>query len=200
MKDQTNVKPETHPNFDDEIRGEEAERSMFDALQKYFTEDDVLILSSHMFLNEKNDSHEKDFIIVNLSKGYIMTVEVKGNSKRFQKAKKQFFDSKDRLAEVFSKLSLSPAWKAVNLFYAQKGEVPFKQKCKCPQDKCTKYTIIGEDTIADKISLIEQEIFQVNKDCNTKDHLSEFIELFKQLVFIAQGNPYVVVNVKSGLE
>ena len=111
-----------HKNYDDEIRGEEAERSMFDALQNYFTKDtDVLILSSHMFLNENKISHEKDFIIVNLTKGYIMTVEVKASSKRFQKAKKQFFDSKDRLAEVFSKLLLSPAWKVVNLFYAQKG-------------------------------------------------------------------------------
>ena len=97
---------------------------------------------------------------------------------------------------MFRELSLPSAWKVVNLFYAQKGEMPFK----CPKDKCTKYTIIGEDTIADKISLIEQEIFQVNKDWNPKDHVSEFIELFKQLVFIAQGNPYAPVTASALLK
>ena len=74
--------------------------------------------------------------------------------------------------------------------------MPFK----CPKDKCTKYTIIVEDTIADKISLIKQEIFQVNKDWNPKDHVSEFIELFKQLVFIAQGKPYAPVTASALLK
>ena len=126
-EDQTKLKPGRHKNYDDEIRGEEAERLMFDALQMHFngTKDDALILSSHKFLNDTSNN-EKDFIIVNLSKGYLMTVEVKANSKRFSRAKKQFKDSKYRLAEVFSELSLPPAWKVVNLFFAQKGEMPFK--------------------------------------------------------------------------
>ena len=170
---------------------------MFNALQMHFnrTKDDALILSSHKFLNDESNN-EKDFIIVNLRKGYVCVVEVKANSNRFSKAKNQFKDSKNRLAEVFNELSLPPAWKVVNLFYAQHGEMPFE----CPKDKCTKYTIIGEDTIADKINLIEQEIFQVNKDWDPKNHVSEFIELFKQLVFIAQGNPYAPVTASALLK
>ena len=130
-EDQTKLKPGRHKPYHDEIRGEEAERLMFDALQVHFnqTKDDVLILSSHKFLNDTSNN-EKDFIIVNLSKGYVMMVEVKANSRKFQTAKKQFFDSKDRLAEVFKELSLPSDWKVVNLFYAQRGEVPFK----CPKD------------------------------------------------------------------
>ena len=88
-ENQTKLKSGVHKNYEDEIRGEEAERSMFNALQMHFnqTKDDVLILSSHKFLNDTSNN-EKDFIIVNLSKGYLMTVEVKANSKRFGKAKK----------------------------------------------------------------------------------------------------------------
>jgi hypothetical protein len=83
---------------------------MFNALQMHFnqTKDDVLVLSSHKFLNEISNN-EKDFINVYLSKGYVCIVEVKANSRKFQTAKKQFFDSKDRLAEVSSELSLPSA-------------------------------------------------------------------------------------------
>ena len=54
----------------DGVRGDIAEREVFYALKEYFKEtgDDVLIIHSHKFLNQTGNN-EKDFIIVNLSKG-----------------------------------------------------------------------------------------------------------------------------------
>ena len=54
----------------DRVRGDIAERKVYDALKEYFkmTEDDVLIVHSHKFLNNESNN-EKDFIVINLSKG-----------------------------------------------------------------------------------------------------------------------------------
>ena len=54
----------------DNVRGDIAERKAFYALKQYFTDtgDDVLIIHSHKFL-QSGQNNEKDFIIINLSKG-----------------------------------------------------------------------------------------------------------------------------------
>ena len=54
----------------DNARGDLAERIMFFALKKYYSEegDDVAIIHSHKFLNNQSNN-EKDFIVINLTKG-----------------------------------------------------------------------------------------------------------------------------------
>ena len=131
---------ETKKNFKpatvDKIRAEKAEKTMFQALQKHFneTKDDVLVLSSHKFSNNTSVK-EKDFIILNLSKGYVMNLEVKVNSKKFKSAQKQLYDGKDRLSEIFSKIGLPSSWKFIGVFYAQTGEKLFD----CPENKLCYY-------------------------------------------------------------
>ena len=57
-------------NHEATAKGDLAERIMFFALEKYFSEegDDVVIIHSHKFLNNKSNN-EKDFIVINLTKG-----------------------------------------------------------------------------------------------------------------------------------
>ena len=186
---------ETKKNFKpamvDKIRAEKAEKTMFQALQKHFneTKDDVLVLSSHKFSNDTSVK-EKDFIILNLSKGYVMNLEVKVDSKKFKSAKPQLYDGKNRLDEIFSEIGLSSGWKFIGVFYAQTGEKLFD----CPKDKCSTYAIIGEDQIEEKLKQIEKHIAIENKTWEPSEHVNEFSELFKELVFIAQGNPYAPVT------
>ena len=54
----------------DNVKGDLAERNMFFALEEYFLDegDDVLVIHSHKFINSFGNN-EKDFIIVNLTKG-----------------------------------------------------------------------------------------------------------------------------------
>ena len=58
------------------LHGDISERKVFDTLKMYFNEnnEDALIIHSHVF-NVGNQ--ENDFIIVNLTKGYIMIIDVK---------------------------------------------------------------------------------------------------------------------------
>jgi hypothetical protein len=57
-------------NHEATAKGDLAERIMFFALEKYFSAegDDVVIIHSHKFLNNKSNN-EKDFIVINLTKG-----------------------------------------------------------------------------------------------------------------------------------
>ena len=76
-----------------------------------------------------------------------MTMEVKANQKGYQKAIKQLFDGKDRLAEVFSILGLFTTWKHVGIFYAHvAAELPLFN---C--DLCSTFAIIGEEQIPGKL-------------------------------------------------
>ena len=76
-----------------QIKGEMAERKVFDALKKFFNKqgknDDVLIIRGLKFMKlkkhgeeDENDQDEiedfeKDFLIINLTKRYVMSLEVK---------------------------------------------------------------------------------------------------------------------------
>ena len=77
----------------DGVRGQLAEQIMFSALKSYYKKmkDDVIILHSHKFLK---NATEKDFILINVTKGYIMVIEVKASASLFQKCKNVHFCSK----------------------------------------------------------------------------------------------------------
>ena len=74
--------------YKSQVSGQIAEEEVFIELKDYFdgTKDDVLVLHSHKFLDNKSNN-EKDFIILNLTKGYILVIEVKASSSKYSKAK-----------------------------------------------------------------------------------------------------------------
>ena len=91
--------------FKDIVRGQTAEHIMFNELKKHFekSKDDVLVVHSHKFLD--NDSNnEKDYIVVNLSKGYILVIEVKASASKYQKSKKQLADARTKIEEILHNL------------------------------------------------------------------------------------------------
>ena len=59
----------------DGVRGQIAEQTMFESLKKHYEKsgDDVLIVQSHKFLNSVS-SNEKDFLLVNVTKGSNLTM------------------------------------------------------------------------------------------------------------------------------
>jgi hypothetical protein len=119
-----------------------------------------------------------------------MTDEAKSNQKGYQKAIKQLFDGKDRYEEVFSALGLTTAWKHVGVFYAHiAGELRLFD---C--DPCSIFAIIGEEQIPGKMKNVEEVVVQSHENWNPLDHVEEFVEISKQLLFIAQGDPYAPVT------
>ena len=138
------------------------------------TKDDVLVLSSYKFLNDISNN-EKYFIIVNLSKWYVCIVEVKANLRKFQ------------TVFLIAKINLQKC--SVSFHYHLPGKLSnyfMHKKVKC-RSSVLKTNVQSMQSLlirgsADKSRSIEQKIGEVNKDWNPLDHVSEFIELFKQLV------------------
>ena len=129
------------------------------------------------------------YILIFDSTGYVLLVEVKSSQKGYQKATKQMFDGKERLEEILSALGIT-AWKYVGVFYAQIGiELPLFD---CQH--CSIFAIIGKDEIPDKLKKAEEEVMNKHENWNPSDHIEEFIELVKNLLFIAQGDPYAPVT------
>ena len=107
---------------------------MFEALKKHYEEsgDDILIVQSHKFLNSVS-SNEKDFLLVNVTKGYTMALEVKASASQYQTAKKQLFDAKDRIEELYAAIGLTKGQKqfflALNL--PKNKQIFLKVFCLC---------------------------------------------------------------------
>ena len=190
--DQYNAKTENQGKQKDIVRGQIAEQKMFHALKEHFDDnkDDVLIIHSHKFL-DGNVHNEKDFVLLNLTKGYLMVLEVKASQSKYQTAKRQLSHAKEKIEEIFAALGItSSKWKYVGVFFAQHGSEKPLFTC----NNCSKYAIIGPENIAQQLTEIELEIMKREENWNPHDHVTEFVDIVKQLLFIAQGDPYAPVQ------
>ena len=164
------------------LPGDVAERKVFSALSEYFnqTKDASLIIHSHSFLYDQNFK-EKDFIILNLTKGYVMVIEVKATYKSsyFAKAKEQLRDSKERMQAVFNSVAnMSNDWLHVGLCYMDAGD------CGSTSD----FVINGIRQL--DFHRIESKIVQTRTTHWDPDqHIVEFVSVAKVLLFEAQGHP-----------
>ena len=168
-----------------DIQGESTERELFYLLKCYLekSKDDVLMLFGHVFLWNHN-YQEKDFLVVNLSKGYILSIETKYNAKngKFKKALNQQLDTRMRVEKVVSSVAgILKTWKFISVYYQKEPDFAPKR---------TIFTIIGSSEFESKLAQIEAKManeYQTN--WNPKVHVNEFKELSKQFMYEAQGNP-----------
>ena len=178
----------------DLVKGQIAEQVMFKKLKKYYEEskDDVVVLHSHTFLQSKS---EKDFIVVNGTKGYLMAIEIKASasSSNCQKAKKQLLEAKDISERIYGEIGLSTKFLFAGVFYATKHSPENIQMQDSPFNDSI-FSIVGEETIEEKLRLIDEQATKLNRSWSLADHLDEFVNLIKNLLFIAQGNPKAPVT------
>ena len=160
--------------------GDIAERKLFTSLKDYFdgNGDDCLILHSHVFLHGENYK-EKDFIVLNLTKGYVMVIEGKASARNFGKAIEQLLDSKKRIQAVFNSIkNISGDWKFIGLCYIEE----------CNEDylKTHQFVIVGGDDFCSKLSQVEGQLFP--SIWNSEIHINDFVEISKHLLYRAQGH------------
>ena len=123
-----------------------------------------------------------------------MLLEVKSSGKigPFQKATKQLFDGIERLQDVFASIGLTTTeFVYVGAFFALHGSEKPLFDC----ENCSLFTIIGEESIPINFKKIEEQVAQKHaKSWKPEDHVKEFVDLAKQVLFIAQGDPYAPVT------
>ena len=120
-----------------------------------------------------------------------MLIEVKSNQKAYQKATKQLFDGFEGLKEVFGELGITTLWLYVGVFISPSGNETPLFDC----SNCSIFAIIGEEYIFPNFKLIEEEVVLRQENIwKPEDHVKEFVELAKEMLFIAQGDPYAPVT------
>ena len=123
-----------------------------------------------------------------------MLLEVKSSGKigPYQSATKQLFDGIERLQDVFASIGLTTTtWKYVGVFSALHGSEKPLFDC----ENCSMFIIIGEESIPTNLKLIEEEIQKKHENSwKPEEHVEEFVDLAKQVLFIAQGDRHAPVT------
>ena len=168
-----------------EYYGDIAERKVFNQLKRYLESkgDVCLLLHGHQFMH-KGSTREKDFIIVNLTHGYIMGLEVK-SEKGLNKAKEQLKDSKQRIQAVLNSIgNMSKGWKFISVAYLNKQD----------QKSNETFLIYGQDNFEQKMQGIENELYKIQKNWIPQKHVREFVNISKTLLYEAQGHTEPLVS------
>ena len=121
-----------------------------------------------------------------------MLIEVKSNKRHgsYQKATKQLFIGKESLEKIFSAIGATTKWQYVGVFFALIDD----DNCVFECDNCSNFVIVGEEEMFEKFKIIEEKVAEKNQDWKPEEHVEEFIELAKETLFIAQGDPYAPVT------
>jgi hypothetical protein len=172
------------------IVGEYAEKSAYFFLKDCIEDDEVLVINNFkiMAMNDLDDiaeEFEKDFLILNLTKRFIMSLEVKAycNETSLKSAKSQLSGCKNLIEKWCADLSASKnGWFFYSVIYFQHKPKGFNF---C--DKCSKY-IIFDDEFKKKFNDIINEIPSPPSGTETKARY-EFKKVAKNLLFLASYEP-----------
>ena len=180
----------------DQQRGDDVEEYIYDELKEIFTNstDDVIVIHSHKLLDVETNKHEeKDFIILNYTKGYVMVIEAKSSANALKKANKQLESAKKVFKKIFTKLGIQSKWILCCVIIAQHD--PFK---KVPESSRFHIILDNEnETIESKLKKIE-EVIQTSQDTDvdTIQKLSDFHRISKYVLCIAQGDANAPITSK----
>ena len=119
-----------------------------------------------------------------------MIMEAKVNTKRGKdkKAMEQIKDGRIRVQMLINSVKdISNLWKFIGVFYVKDGsETDFRCSSYC---SCRDFTIVNQSSIPSKLFNIDHKMAASHPDWNPQDHVNDFVELTKQLMFTFQGNP-----------
>ena len=120
------------------VRGDILEKEFYEEIKSYVQNynEDVLVIHSHKLLSlDEKDHKEKDFLVINLSFGYILNIEVKcsASGSNLNKALDQISSTKEELEKWFG---LAKRWK----FYGAIGCETFKYQ-PCQEGMLFLYTV-----------------------------------------------------------
>ena len=143
------------------LEGEILEKTVYDTLKAYFRTHDnqqVLVLHGYelmdfdMLEGRKEIPHgEKDFIIINLTYGYIMNIEAKSslNAKSLKEVKRQLEETKKWFEKWFG-ADLTAGWKFISGVYCERNDKTNKNCRNCDMD----FIFTGSEDLTNKIEKI----------------------------------------------
>ena len=173
------------------VCGERAEKKLFKAIKKHFskTDEEIVVLYSYNFMGAVSEKHikpvEKDFILINLTKRYIMPIEVKTNfhKQSLSKAIKQIKGTMELIDDwVAGDLTEECGWRFVPAICFESEILNINEEF-CAD--CIKYVIHGEkmdEQVKRILDSIQSPEFSRNKYQKAR---IEFINILTYLLFFA---------------
>ena len=174
------------------IVGEYAEKQIYHFLKDCIKDDEVVVINNFKImtlkdLDEVAKDCEKDYVILNLSKRSIMSLEVKANCNdwSFRSAKKQIEQCKELIENwCGGELTEENGWSFYPVIYFQHKSEDFSF---C--DNCSKFIIHGEE-FKQKFENIINEMPVPPPGTETKAR-EEFKIVVKALLFLASYEPII---------
>ena len=182
---------------EDEVKQESSESEAIDQIEKYFdinSNEDVFIMINQDLRDPKDNTwHERDIFAINLSRGYILNLEVKSvlrdgkgeDTKVSKKIKKPAHVQLQRTMKILTNhfenpLVLQQEWKVINLVYAPKIDLDFTL-CSAVKE----FIITEDDDFIPKLtSILEKYAPPVNSYSYVKDFCTMVSELLPERVRI----------------
>jgi hypothetical protein len=206
-KSQKNSEEKKKMNKQCQVKGEDSEKKVFTALELIFKKlnEDVLVIYGLKFMmltdqGEEEIRHfEKDFIIINLTQLYVMSLEVKSSlsTNPLNQAKKQLHGSKKLLVDewlgaTFTKKS---GWVFLGVAaFHEKAKRGYKSRF-C--ETCQPYIIVGlDDGFEDKFVKIAKNNQISDPRGGYEKAKEEFLEAAEHMLFFAAFEPVITSSVQ----
>ena len=173
------------------VRGERAEKKLFKAIKKHFSraDEEVAVFYAYNFMGSVSEKHikpvEKDFILINLTKRYIMPIEVKTNfhKQSLSKAKKQIKGTMELLNDwVAGDLTEECGWRFVPAICFE-GKIPKVNQEFCAN--CVKYVFHGDEMYKQLKATLKSIPFQECSRENYEKAKKEFVKVLTYLLFFS---------------
>ena len=174
------------------IIGEHAEKQVYNFLKTCIEDEEAVVINNFKIMNLKDlddiaEDFEKDFVILNLTRRFIMTLEVKANCNEdsLRSAKNQTNACKRLISKwVEGVLTEENGWSFYSAVHYQNKPENYSF---C--DKCSKFVIFGEEFLQ-KFPDIMTEM-PVPPSWTEESARAEFKKLAKLLLFLASYEPVV---------
>ena len=194
-KEQELVEQLKKVNEIEHIIGEYAEKRVYDLIKKHIEDKnikDTIVINNFRLMTLKDlddiaEDFEKDFVILNLKRRLIMSLEVKANCNEdsLRSAKKQTSSCNESISQwVESILKAGNGWSFYSAVYFQHKTENYSF---C--DNCSKYIIFG-DEFSEKFAEIMNEI-PICFSGTEESARAEFKKIAKLLLFLASYEPVV---------
>ena len=187
-----------------DIKGEDSEKKVFTALESIFKKlnEDVLVIYGLKFMmltdqgEEEINYFEKDFIIINLTQLYVMSLEVKSSmsTNPLKKAKKQVDGSKKLLVDEWlgATFTEESGWVFLGVIaYNEKAKKYKFQFC----ESCQPYVIQLDDCFEDNFMKIAKNN-QFTGPRGSDKAKAEFLEAAEYMLFFAAFEPAITSSVQ----
>ena len=179
------------------VEGEDFEKKVYKTLKAYFQkperkDEQVLVLHGYEIMDLKMESNkievphwEKDFIIINLTHGYILNIEVKSTPdfKTLDSLKVQLENTK-RLFEQWFAADLNPGWKFFSAVYCENANNKKGKKNKLCDNYDKDFVFTSSEDFITKLEKIHRDPHK-----KTDEYLESYNVMVKFLLFFATYHP-----------